>query len=762
MNSARKLLLLGRPALQLVMSDTFVSHRGYPGEGPVRKAVVRNSAGTNARSSSAPPGIRPQHPSVQRVASETRTPSPLTRPSRVRMPNIRLADEPGSRSSHASTPAPSMPPPPSTAESVALPDANDLAPEHLISHGSRVSFISRFKMAVRQLRYYRKEYRKQSPTDAAEVRGSRGFKPGVHEATVANRVRVSSVQLKELISAHPEGVEQAEVVARVIEDLPMPSRLALRNTSPMKIEQYVFVRDAFETMKKDWWTPYNWLELRLKKYISHSTFAFAHRIFSQAEDSEGKWNRVALLPMPTPQWRARAHGIFSPFWVPSFVRTPQEMARSQNVILKDHTISTSDDGKGAYFDPVQATSDCINHTIKQGNLRPLSSTDFPHVRLQSLCDALGFYRGGRMATRFGIRCMDNVYLTNSPYFFHNVSIYLNNDKHKELEKYLDPVLAKYNAHSTSKPMWDKEMKPILDEKDQPEFETEICMPVDTTEGPITCQLADGGDAAGANAMAALESPPSKMGCCHYCELPGTDWYNRSKCDSAQRRNLRRAYLMAHRLPPGTPTGATLFCPKCGYGLSAAQEARDLKEFADLTPAKANGVDLEHRKHHAGQQYLQRKLLHVDHKWRALSLLHLMLNTVSSTLKICIAAGATKSDRARCNKLLEEEQHQWRLKETKSTFEKKPAGNECRHFLWKKGDVLLKLLRARYGTSAGSCASLEVEVQAAQAEGAHHCNNGAPTRARDPPPAAAQTKRPKNRAQVSVGGAIELAGHGGQG
>ena len=135
----------------------------------------------------------------------------------------------------------------------------------------------------------------------------------------------------------------------------------------------------------------------------------------------------------------------------------------------------------------------------------------------------------------------------------------------------------------------------------------------------------------------------------------------------------------------------------------------------------------------------------------------MLNTVSSTLTVCVAAGATKKDRAACNKLLEEEHHQWRLKETKSTFEKKPAGNECRHFLWKPGDVLLKLMRARYGVTSANTTPLENEVRAAQAEGAHHCPD-AQTRINATPreQPAVQAKRPRNRGNVSVAAAVETA------
>ena len=95
-----------------------------------------------------------------------------------------------------------------------------------------------------------------------------------------------------------------------------------------------------------------------------------------------------------------------------------------------------------------------------------------------------------------------------------------------------------------------------------------------------CQIHDGGDAAGGNAMAALEAPPSREGCCYYCELRACDWYDRSKCDKAKRRNLHRTYLSAHRLPPGA-TGP-LLCPCCGYEVSKEQEDRDLKEYEGLS------------------------------------------------------------------------------------------------------------------------------------------------------------------------------------
>ena len=67
---------------------------------------------------------------------------------------------------------------------------------------------------------------------------------------------------------------------------------------------------------------------------------------------------------------------------------------------------------------------------------------------------------------------------------------------------------------------------------------------------------DGGDAAAGNAMAALEPPPSKLGCCLFCELRRCDWFDLAKCPGAKRRNLHRSYLLSHLLPPGAPPDAS--------------------------------------------------------------------------------------------------------------------------------------------------------------------------------------------------------------
>ena len=730
----------------VVYSSTFDATKGYPGEGPPASTSLLG----RATASRLPPrdvsGLGP------RLSA---------RPQRARLPSSRLSDADGTpmgvRAARAISPALSMD---SDAGSATSNDTEfDYTPESLESRDARCAFISDLKKTKSRVSYWRRKfYQAAGGTNSdSETRGIRGFKAGVSQAAIDNRVRETATEVHEKLSSHPE-LEQAEVVARVIEDLSQPAREALRETSPIQIERYLAVRWAIMVLKEKWWTPYNWLELRLKKFISISTFAFAHRIFSKTENSEGRWEVAYLLPHPTPYNKAAAQGIYGPLRVPSPFRTPGEMARAQDVILRDHQVTSTTDGKGASFDPQRCAADCLKHARDQNNLREPAATGHRRTRLQILCDALGFYRGGRMATRFGIRCMDIARLLNSPYFFHNISIYLNGDKHKELLKYLGPVLAIFNSFRRSKPATDAHGKPVVDSKGQREHDSEIIMLVG--DAGEECILCDGGDAAGGNAMAGLEPPPSKNGCCYYCELRACEWYDRAKCDAAKRRNLFRSCLMSHRLPPGVL--CSMLCPACGYEVSPAQVKRDQEEYDGMSPTKQNDTDLEHRRNHFGEQYLTMKLIHSDHCHRALSLLHLMLNTVGSTLTVTVSAGATKAQRIAVNEVLEANNHQWRLKETKTVFEKKPAGNECRHFLWRPGDVLLKVLRARYGVTdvTPATAQLEKEVSGVQQAGAHHnhdSNQRLGATARPPPlPKATTAKAPAKRANVTIGSALGTA------
>eukprot|EP00965_Chrysotila_dentata_P145714 4813530-Pleurochrysis_carterae.AAC.1 len=65
---------------------------------------------------------------------------------------------------------------------------------------------------------------------------------------------------------------------------------------------------------------------------------------------------------------------------------------------------TSTDGKAAVLKPLLMLKECVAKARLDDNVRDLR----PHVnlRVQVLCDAVGFFRGGRMATRFGIRLVN--------------------------------------------------------------------------------------------------------------------------------------------------------------------------------------------------------------------------------------------------------------------------------------------------------------------------------------------------------------------
>ena len=110
---------------------------------------------------------------------------------------------------------------------------------------------------------------------------------------------------------------------------------------------------------------------------------------------------------------------------------------------------------------------------------------------------------------------------------------------------------------------------------------------------------DGGDAACANASSGLECPPSKRGCCFYCELRRTDWFNQAKCSGAARRTLFRTSLLAHCMPPGAPKGSSYRCVAsgCSHVISEESEAAELEVRAGLSDPQLSKRDLDHRNSH---------------------------------------------------------------------------------------------------------------------------------------------------------------------
>jgi len=117
--------------------------------------------------------------------------------------------------------------------------------------------------------------------------------------------------------------------------------------------------------------------------------------------------------------------------------------------------------------PVRASLDldtmlenCLKHTRENKNAADIQPGRW--LRFQILFDGVGFYRGGRMATRFGARIVDMLAFFNAPYYFANIALMLTGDKYNELSTYLRHIWDKLNAGLTRE-------KTGKDEKGKDEF-----------------------------------------------------------------------------------------------------------------------------------------------------------------------------------------------------------------------------------------------------------------------------------------------------
>ena len=365
------------------------------------------------------------------------------------------------------------------------------------------------------------------------------------------------------------------------------------------------------------------------------------------------------------------------------------------------------DGKGVTLDPLQSASDCGENLRSQDNLRtpPVVTPGLGQKRrFQFLADGVGFYRAGRMATRVGLRCMDAIRTTNSRFFFWSCAIFLNHDHYEELKHYITKVLDSLNAgliwtKGKGKDEWGAHIEHVINGE--------------------ACVVCDGGDAAAANALAGLEPPPSKHGCCTYCELRRKNWFDAAKTKAAPRRNFFRSCLMAHVMPPGSPTNAKYKCPRCPFVLTHASCAAALLAHNNKSDGGQTKADVKHRNAHFGQHPFKRKLLHSDHKWRVPSLLHLILNTTATTMTVVLDAGSTKPQRIALNEILHKHGVLFRFKETKGKGDrpKKAVGNDCRLLLWKP-ELFLELLATRWGApKTPEEMEIAVRIQGAQAAAA---------------------------------------------
>ena len=339
--------------------------------------------------------------------------------------------------------------------------------------------------------------------------------------------------------------DQAHAINELIETYcTREVRLLLRNETYTERERYVGIRAAVCELREKFWTPEAWLELRLTKYIAMGVFRIGHKLLSMAQDEDGVWKRQVLVPRPSNLNRARQDHIYGPLPVPSPFRDPAAVTQAQRDLLKETHFEISPDGKACAIDPFAAA----NSTFEKANSNKNYDSTMP-PRLQILCDAVGYFKKNRMATRFGCRIPNLLRFHNAKYYFSNISLFLGPDHYEDLQKYLSSIYKKLNAGLRMQPAnWAEQGVDPTSSL----FTTEVqCKPCDET--PV--EIVDGGDAACANAGAALEPPPSKRGCCYYCELRRVDWFDRKKCDAARRRTLFRGSLLANTGSPHATRGS---------------------------------------------------------------------------------------------------------------------------------------------------------------------------------------------------------------
>ena len=452
----------------------------------------------------------------------------------------------------------------------------------------------------------------------------------------------------------------------------------MRTMSYAEREGYVAVRSAIHTLRTKHWTPANWLELRLCKYIAMGVFKFGGKLFSKLQDDNGTWRTQVLVPLPKNHHRARQDQIYRPILVPSPFRDPDQIAAAQTELLAGHDVCVSDDGKSALIDIFKATSRAFKHARDNHNYIP--PTPLRAARAQMLADGVTYYGGGRMSTRFGTRVLGLKRWHNAKYYFSNVSLYLNGDHYPELKQYLGSIYDRVNVGLRTTP------STSVDAVGNAQYSCALF----TSEVQCgecedeTCEMewTEGGDAAAGNSIAGLEPPPSKAGCCYYCESRRVNWFDSARCSIAVRRTMFRSALMAHELPPNSRAGASYKCPAedCGFIITAASAAAAETRREQLSETAAAEDERGHRGLHAGQMPGRVKPTWCDHIKRQMSLLRFNLNSCGSTLVICMSAGASKIQKKAMNAVLERLKINYAFKINPKDREKKAPGNVMRKLL----------------------------------------------------------------------------------
>ena len=115
-------------------------------------------------------------------------------------------------------------------------------------------------------------------------------------------------------------------------------------------------------------------------------FKLGGKLFSRKQNADGVWQRAVLLPLPTPAWRARQDGIYTPLFVPNPFRQPEQIKAAQDKVLEGFHFDVSADGKAVSLDPLERGHACLKHAQDKNNLR--SAREFAW-QTSALADSAG-------------------------------------------------------------------------------------------------------------------------------------------------------------------------------------------------------------------------------------------------------------------------------------------------------------------------------------------------------------------------------------
>ena len=360
--------LLSPPRFVLAPQYAFDSTLGYPGEGPPKR-VVRNRWGLPGKPLDYTPFPRPPAAMVNPFAAlDIEEPSSCCEAGSSRS-SSRSSLRPGSTRSGTRGPSPLVPRPappsspsraprpPASSEDVPARSPARLVVSGRISEGHLTTLqcdrerLRKLLQKCRQLERASKHWKrvalkkraapaaaaKKASAKAERVRASKTTNPASNAVYVARKARQVIKQFSIFSAA-----DKAAVCDTLMESFDEETRAALRARPVVARERFLAVRWAIGELQEHWWTPANWLELRLKKYLAMRVFTLGHKLFSKRLCKDGVWRRAILMRIPGPLAKARKDGICSDLFVPSPFRSPKSIKAAQDDILKNHHFSVSD------------------------------------------------------------------------------------------------------------------------------------------------------------------------------------------------------------------------------------------------------------------------------------------------------------------------------------------------------------------------------------------------------------------------------------